>query len=58
MAAICGHEFTIGGARVLAVDDRLRASTEEFGTARPECLGQRVEMFDEIVIELHEYLTS
>ncbi len=57
-SAVRGLEVAVGLGEPFGIEDGLGASTDQLGTVRPEGASEGVELLDEIVIELHEYLTS
>lgn len=58
MSAIRRSQLVVGCLEALGVQHRLRAAAHQFGAIGAEFGGQLVELFDEVVVELHEYLTS
>ena len=48
----------IGRCKPLGIQDCLCTTPQQLGSVGTESSGQRIELFDEVVIELHEYFTS
>ena len=57
-SAVCGLEFAVGFGEPFGIEDGLGASTDQLRSVRAEICGEFIELLNEIVIELHEYLTS
>ena len=51
-------EFSICCCQPFGVQHRLGAASHELRSIGAEIGGQRIELFDQIVVELYEYLTS
>ena len=55
---IRGHELAIGTGKILGGDDCVGTAPEQLRPAGPETRCQRVELSDELVVELHQDFSS
>lgn len=58
LPSVGGLQRAVGGGEILRVDDGLRATTQQFGAVGSELLGERVELGDEVVVELDEHFAA
>lgn len=56
--AVCGLQFPVGFGELISIEHGLGASPDQLGAVCAEIGCEFIELLNEIVIELNEYLTS